>query len=149
MPTTVTLPPSRDSTPNEDTMGEFGTRLFLFQHLKDHTAAVGAAAGWDGDRYRVVPAGKAGGRGLVWVSVWDTPVDAAQFVDALGQAIGKRYKAAVPTVSAEGVRTYAGSGRTVVVTPWEIDGRNVVMYADVPAGASPALIDPARISLGH
>jgi hypothetical protein len=147
MPTEITLPPSRDSTQTDDTMGEFGTRLFLFQHLKDHTAAVGAAAGWDGDRYRVVPAGK--GRGLVWVTLWDTPLDAAQFVDALGQAIGKRYRTAAPTFSAKGVRTYTGSGRTVVVTPWEIRGRDVVMYVDVPAGASTSLIDPARISIGR
>jgi hypothetical protein len=147
MPTDVTLPPSRDSTAGDDTMGEFGTRLFLFQHLKDHRAAVGAAAGWDGDRYRVVRAGS--GRGLVWVSVWDTPLDAAQFVDALGQAIGKRYKTAAPTSSSKGVRTYTGSGRTVVITPWEIAGRDVVMYVDVPAGASASLIDPARIAIGR
>jgi hypothetical protein len=147
MPTEITLPASRDSTPNEDTMGEFGTRLFLFQHLKDHTAAVGAAAGWDGDRYRVVRAGN--GRGLVWVSVWDTALDAAQFVDALGQAIGKRYKTAAPTFSSKGVRTYTGSGRTVVITPWELGGRDMVMYVDVPAGASTSLIDPARISIGR
>jgi hypothetical protein len=147
MPTEITLPPSGDSTQSDDTMGEFGTRLFLFQHLKDHTAAVGAAAGWDGDRYRVVRVRN--GRGLVWVTLWDTPLDAAQFVDALGQAIGKRYRTAAPMFSAKGVRTYTGSGRTVVVTPWEIRGRDVVMYVDVPVGASTSLIDPARISIGR
>ena len=147
MPTEVVLPPARDTSSYEETMGEFGTRLFLYQHLKDNTAAVGAAAGWDGDRYRVVRAGK--GLGIVWVSVWDTPFDEAQFVDALGQAIGKRYNTAAPTVSSSGARTYSGSGRTVVITPREISGRSVVVYADVPAGTSPALIDPARVTLGH
>jgi len=146
MPTEVILPGAKDST--EDTMGEFGTRLFVFQHLKDNTAAVGAAAGWDGDRYRIVRAG-ATGRGIVWVTVWDTPVDAAQFVDALGQAIGKRYRTSAPTVSAAGVRTYAGSGRTVVITPREVSSRNVVVYVDVPTGASTAVIDPARITIGR
>jgi hypothetical protein len=147
MPTDVVLPGPRDSTMHEENLGEFGTRLFLFQHLKDHTAAVGASAGWDGDRYRVVRAGN--GRGIVWVTVWDTAVDAAQFVDALGQAIAKRYRAGAPSVSAIGARTYAGARRTVVITPREIDGRNVVMFVDVPAGASPSLVDPARITLGR
>ena len=90
MPTEVTLPGRVDSTTHEETMGEFGTRLFLFQHTKDHTAAVAAAAGWDGDRYRIVRAGK--GRGVVWVTVWDSAVDAAEFVDAVGDAIGRRYR---------------------------------------------------------
>ena len=146
MPTDVVIPGPKDST--EDSMGEFGTRLFLFQHLKDHTASVGASAGWDGDRYRVVTAGT-GGRGIVWVSVWDTPTDAAEFVDAMGQAIGKRYRTSAPTVSSAGVRTYSGSKRTVVITPREIGGRNVVIYTDVPAGASPSVIDPARITIGR
>jgi len=146
-PTEVVLP-GKDST--DETMGEFGTRLFLFQHMKDHTAATGAAAGWDGDRYRVVQAGGAGGggRGIVWVTVWDTPTDAAEFVDAVGQAIGKRYKTSAPSVAASGVRTYSGSGRTVAITPREISGRNVVVFVDVPAGASTAVIDVGRISLG-
>jgi len=147
MPTDVILPAVRDSSAYEETMGEFGTRLFLYQHLKDNTVAVGAAAGWDGDRYRVVRAGK--GLGIVWVSVWDTPFDEAQFVDALGQAIGKRYNTAAPSLSGTGARTYTGSGRTVVITPRAIKGRSIVVYADVPAGASPALIDPARITLGQ
>ena len=144
-PTDVILPAPRDSS--EDTMGEFGTRLFLFQHVKDHTVAVGAAAGWDGDRYRIVRTPR--GQGLLWVTVWDTPVDAAQFVDAVGQGIGKRYRTDAPTVSAAGVRTYSGSGRTVVITPRNIGGRDVVIYVDVPAGAPTSLIDPSRISLGH
>jgi len=143
MPTEVTLPGRRDST--EETMGEFGTRLFLFQHLKDHTTAVSAAAGWDGDRYRVVRAGR--GFGIAWVTVWDTAMDAAQFVDAVGQAIGKRYRTSAPTVAKSGVRTYSGSGRTVMITPREIGGRNVVMFVDVPAGASTSVIDPTRIQL--
>jgi hypothetical protein len=144
VPTDVILP-GRDST--DETMGEFGTRLFLFQHLKDHTAAVGAAAGWDGDRYRVVRT-SGGGRGILWVTVWDSATNAAQFVDAVGQAVGKRYKTSAPSVAASGVRTYSGSARTVVITPREIGGRNVVIFVDVPGGASPAVIDVGRISLG-
>lgn len=146
-PSDVGLPGRRDSTAHEETMGEFGTRLFLFQHLKNNTVAIDAAHGWDGDRYRVVRVGS--GRGIVWATVWDSAIDAAQFVDALGQAIGRRYRTGAPSLAASGVRTYTGAGRTVVLTPREIGGRNVVVYVDVPAGVSPSLVDPARISIGR
>ena len=144
-PTVVTLPPG--AAVHEQVMGEFGTRLFLFQHLRNNSAAIGAARGWDGDRYRVVST--AGGNALVWATVWDSAVDAAQFVDAVGEAVGRRYRTSAPTQSAAGVRTYTGSGRTVQITPRETAGRNVVVYVDVPAGVSPALVDPARIALGR
>jgi hypothetical protein len=148
VPTAVSLPPDRaNPAAHEETMGSFGTRLFIYQHLKDHTAAMHAAAGWDGDRYRIVRSGN--DRGVVWASVWDSAVDAAQFVDAVGQAIGKRYRTSAPTVSASGVRTYVGARRTVVITPREIGGRNVVVYVDVPTGAPASIIDPARISLAQ
>ena len=145
-PVTITLPPASESF-HEETMGEFGTRLFLYQHLKSLPDAVGGAHGWDGDRYRVVPSGE--DNGIVWVTAWDSPTDAAQFVDAVGQAIGRRYKTGAPTVSRRGVRTYTGRERTVVLTPVEIKGTNVVMYVDVPAGESTALIDPTRIAIGR
>jgi hypothetical protein len=148
LPTEVAFPTNPDSS-FEETMGEFGTRLVIFQHQKNHTTAIGAANGWDGDRYRIVRAGT--GRGVVWVSVWDTATDAAEFVDAIGQAVKRRYGSAGPRLSRNGVRTFSGgsSGRTVVLTPFERDGRNVVMYVDVPAGVSPAVIDPARIAIGR
>lgn len=142
MPSEIVLPPGPGAA-SDETMGEFGTRLFLYQHLKDNTTAVNAAAGWDGDRYRVVATPR--GPGIVWVTVWDSATDAAHFVDAVGQAIGRRYRTAAPGVSAAGVRTYAGSGRTVVITPAEISGRNVVSLVDVPAGARTSVIDLSRI----
>jgi hypothetical protein len=146
-PAEIALPGRGPTTEHEEVMGEFGTRLFLYEHLDDNTAAVGAARGWDGDRYRVVRTPR--GNALVWVTVWDSPLDAAQFVDATGQAVGKRYRTAAPTVAPSGVRTYSSPGRTVVLTPREIAGRDVVVYVDVPTGVSPALIDPARISIGR
>src|SRR5258706_10788140 len=116
----------------------------MYQHVQTSTVEIGAASGWNGDKYRIVRTQN--GACIVWVSVWDTPIDAAQFVDALGQAVGRRYKTSAPSVAKSGVRKYAGSGRSVVITPREIGGRNVVIYIDVPAGASSALIDPARIT---
>ena len=54
-PSIVTLPAPRGATKvYENDIGEFGTRLFLYQHLKDEQTAARAAAGWDGDRYVVV-----------------------------------------------------------------------------------------------
>ena len=145
VPTEVGLPPGAQGA-HEDLLGEFGTRLFLFEHLDNNTVATSAAHGWDGDRYRVVSTPR--GNALVWVTVWDSALDAAEFVDATGQAIGRRYRTSAPSVSGAGVRSYTGASRTVVLTPREIGGRNVVTYVDVPNGVSPALIDPARISLG-
>jgi len=144
-PVRVALP----SLPNQvytNTLGEFDTRLFLFEHLQDQQAASQGAIGWGGDRYAVVRT--ASGLGLAWVTVWDTPVDAAEFVDALGQATQKRYRIKAPTLGTGGARTYSGSKRTVVVTPREIGGKNVVLVVDVPAGVSPQLVDLGRVTIG-
>jgi hypothetical protein len=130
----------------QNTLGEFDTRLFLYQHLKDQLAAARAGIGWGGDRYVVVST--SGGNGIAWVTAWDSATDAAEFVDALGQAIQKRYNIAAPSIGAGGVRTYTGRGRTVVVTPREIDGKNAVLMVDVPAGVSPLLLDFSRVTLG-
>ncbi len=145
LPVRVTLPP----LPNQiyaNTLGEFDTRLFLFEHLQDQQVASQGAIGWGGDRYAVVRTSS--GPGLVWVSVWDTPVDAAEFVDALGQATQKRYRITGPALGAGGARTYSGRGRTVVITPREIGGRNVVLVVDVPSSASPQLLDLGRVTIG-
>jgi hypothetical protein len=145
MPTAINL--GGGSFVHEETMGEFGTRLFVYQHSRSQPDAVGAAHGWDGDRYRVVQAGE--GTGLVWVTAWDSATDAAQFVDAVGQAIGKRYRTSAPVMGRRGSRTYTGRERTVVLTPIERGGKNLVMYVDVPAGAATTLLDPARITVGN
>ena len=132
---------------HEETMGQFGTRLFVYQHTRSQPDAVGAAHGWDGDRYRVVQAGDE--TALVWVTAWDTATDAAQFVDAVGQAIGRRYRTGAPAMGRRGVRTYTGRERTVVLTPFERGGKNLVMYVDAPAGSATSLLDPARITVGN
>jgi hypothetical protein len=145
LPTHVTLPAPTGATSTYDNdVGEFETRLFLYQHLKDQPLAVRAAAGWDGDRYAVLKT--AHGDGIVWVSVWDTPFDAAEFSDALGQVMAKRYPNATPQTIAGGKR-WTTSGRTISVWGGEIAGRPAVMYVDVPVGANPSPIDPAKVTL--
>jgi hypothetical protein len=136
----------------ENNFGEFGTRLFFYQHLGNINAAAAAATGWGGDQYAVVktPAGD----GVVWVSAWDTPVDAAEVVSAFTATITKRFGASEPTRSLklrDGVsgdeRRFEAGGRQIVVATREIDGRTVVCYTDVPAGANAALVDLSKVTL--
>ena len=143
-PTAITLPAvtgAEDAYENE--LGEFETRLFLFQHLKDRDAAYRGAAGWDGDRF--VSFTTARGDGLAWASVWDTSVDAAEFLDLLDTSLLKRFESVTPRQASGERRTYTVQGRTIVVTAVEIGGRPGVLYVDVPAGANPQIVDPSKI----
>jgi hypothetical protein len=143
-PSTVTLPAPRGATKvYENDLGEFGTRLFLFQHLKDPVLAARSATGWDGDRYVVVqgPTGK----GIVWASVWDGPLEAAGFTDALTRATSKRTGAAERNIAGGGA-SFAMKGRTVSITPRTIGGRAAVIYTDLPDGLA-GVVDPAAITL--
>lgn len=144
LPTVVTLPAVRGVTKVYDNnMGEFGTRLVIFQHLKDAGVAARAASGWDGDRFVVVQG--AGGRGLVWAIVWDSTVEAAEFADAMIRATAKRTGAAERSEAAGGA-TFHPNGRTVSIFPRIVGGRAMVVYSDLPNGMS-GVIDPAAITL--
>jgi hypothetical protein len=122
-------------------MGEFGMRLFLFQHLKDEQGAARSAVGWDGDRYVVVR--NSAGKGIVWASVWDSTVEAAAFADAMIRATKKRTGMAERAEAAGGA-TIRPKGRTITIFPRIISGRAVVVYSDLPDGMS-GVIDPAAI----
>jgi hypothetical protein len=65
----------------EGTLGEFLIRVLL-RASPEGEAAVGAAAGWGGDRYAVLENGSGWYR-LVWRSVWDSEADAREFRDVL------------------------------------------------------------------
>ncbi len=147
-PTTVTLPPIRGagiSDVHENDLGEFETRLFLFQHLRDRDAAFRGAAGWDGDRFVswATPRGDA----LAWLTVWDTSVDGAEFYDLLDTAILKRFDSVKPVEAASGRRVYSTGSRTIAVSVADVGGRPVVMYVDVPAGMSTDVIDLKKVVL--
>jgi len=145
-PTDITLPPLIGATPTyQNTLGEFETRLFLYQHLQDQNEAVRGASGWDGDRYEIF--NTTGGQGITWVTVWDSPLESTQFFDALNQAVEKRYHVKSSGQAGATTRTYSAAGRTVEVSTTEISGRPVVMYVDVPAGASTHLFDVNQIKL--
>ena len=144
-PSTVTLPAPRGATKiYENDLGEFGTRLFLYEHLKGENIAARAAAGWDGDRFEVLQG--AGGRGIVWASVWDSALEAAEFSDALIRATAKRTGAAERNVGSGGA-TFASKGRTISILPRSVGDRALIVYTDLPDAMSAGVIDPAAITV--
>lgn len=144
VPTDVTLPPLKGATPTyQNDLGEFETRLFLFQHLADQNQAVEGAKGWDGDRYVVFNKGQ----GIAWLTVWDSPTDASEFFDLIGKVMKKRYNATSSSAAGSTTHDYTGNGRTVRVTTDEVAGRPVVLYVDVPAGSSTDVLDLTKVKL--
>lgn len=144
-PTRITLPPVAGGDAWSNDFGEFETRLFLFQHLKDRDAAYRGAAGWDGDKFTTFTTGR--GDGMAWLSVWDTSVDAAEFLDLVDTALLKRFDDLKPGQSSASRRTFTARGRTIAVSAVEIQGRPCVMYVDVPAGSSIDVIDIKKVVL--
>jgi hypothetical protein len=143
-PTAVTLPAPRVGTKvYENDMGEFGARLIVYAYLKDPQTAQRAAAGWDGDRFMIVERGAE--RGFVWAIVWDSPVDAGEFTDAMVRATMRRTGAPQRSVGA-GV-SYTANGRTISIQPVSIGDRPLVVYSNVPE-AMGSVIDPTAIKLG-
>jgi len=143
-PTTVTIPSPRGATKvYENDMGEFGTRLVVYDYLRDAQTAQRAAAGWDGDRFMVVERGSESG--IVWAIVWDSPVDAGEFTDAMVRATMRRTGAPQRSVGA-GV-SYTSKGRTISIQPVSIGDRALVLYSNLPEGMG-SVIDPAAITLG-
>ncbi len=122
-------PPEEWSDVFQDGLGEFDTRMFLREFLPAREAADEAAAGWDGDRYRLLEGPS--GESLVWISRWDTPADAAQFADAARRAFRARYE--------------RDEGRSVSV---RLLGERIVRIEDVPTELRPGL-PPAAVSFSE
>lgn len=145
-PTRVSLGTLSNATSTyQNDIGEFETRLFLFEQLNDQNEAVRGASGWDGDRYAIVSTPQ--GPGIVWASVWDSPVEAGEFYHIAGQAIEKRFSTKAGAGSTELVKKYAAAGRALQLSTVEIAGRPVVIYVDVPAGANTSIVTPSQITL--
>jgi hypothetical protein len=145
-PTDITLPaPSIGKSVYENNLGEFETRILLYEYLNDQSAAVRGAAGWDGDRYQLIDTGR--GEALVWISVWDTAIDAADFFSSLDIGYSKRFPATQPLTSTQQMRTYRSGNRIVSFANAEVRGRPVVIFSDVPDGVRPDLIDLSKVTL--
>lgn len=127
----------------ENTLGEFETRILLFEYTGDQNDAVRGATGWDGDRYAIVRT--PGGDALVWVTVWDTQYDAGEFRDLMQRGLERRHEAG--GVGEPTLRTFSARGRTLQLSTAESGGRPLVIFVDAPAGTSPALVDVAGLRL--
>ena len=146
VPTRVLFPkPEAGSVVYENDLGEFETRLYLFQHLGDADIAARGAAGWEGDRYLVVNTSR--GAGLTWLTVWDSSIDAAQFRDLMEQTIEKRFKTAHAAGGSGTTRKFAAKGRSVELAAVTVQGKPVVLFTDVPAGAATRLFDITKVKL--
>ena len=147
-PTSVTLPALNGvSKSYENTLGEFETRLFLYEHLRDQNEAVQGATGWDGDRYALFDT--SGGQGIAWVTVWDSPAEASEFYDLLGKVASRRYVSSTDSPAGATTRVYAGMGRTVQISTEEVGGRPVVLWVDVPTGASTSVLSLGGVQLAQ
>jgi hypothetical protein len=146
-PTTVVLPsPLSGTVVYQNNLGEFETRILLYEYLKEQASAVRGAAGWDGDRYVLI--GTPRGDAIAWVTVWDTSIDAAEFFDLLDIAMIKRHGGRIlPGAGSGTTRTYGASGRRILLQISDINGRPVVLYVDAPAGVSPRLLDLSKVTL--
>ena len=149
-PTTVTLPaPAGGTVVYQNTFGEFGTRLLIFEHTHDDAQAVRAAEGWDGDRFALLRTAK--GDALVWVIVWDRDADASEFADAMDRAIDRRFATNITHLTKYSARAggvlYKAPGRDLRVWSGTIAGRPATLYVDVPADEDTNVIDVGKVML--
>ena len=145
VPTKITLPAPRIGRERyQNNLGEFETRLFLYEHMRDQSGAVRGAAGWDGDRYAVVTTPQ--GEALVWVTIWDSPTEATDFTEALDRAISRRFDGELMRPAANGKRYELRNDREVSWWSGEIAGRPAIIYTDAPSGVG-ELISPSRVRL--
>ncbi len=123
-PTEVTFgaPPEAWEERYADGLGELETRILLETFLADSARAREAAAGWDGDAYRLLR-GPDGSEALAWVTVWDDAEEAEAFRTAATDAWAGRY---------------ADGARRAAIRRVELDGRPAVTVFDAPAGVDEA-----------
>jgi hypothetical protein len=132
-PTPISFLPIPGEAPvYSNELGEFETRIFLFQYLQNQDDATRGADGWDGDHYEIFD--MAGGRGFAWASVWDSKGDAADFYELMHHV--------------EDARQKAYPGRKTDVLTGEVSGRPVVLYIDVPAGGNTNFVTLKSIQVG-
>ncbi len=121
-------PPEGWREVHADALGELEMRVWLGTHLADSARARSAAAGWDGDRYRLLR-GPEGREALAWVTVWDGPDEADDFRRAAEQAY-ERLQADRP-------------GRRHEIRRREVGGRPAVTIWDGPSDLPAGMADRA------
>jgi hypothetical protein len=141
-PSEITLP-AIPGTVDQDDLGEFGARIFMYSHLRAEEISIRASNGWDGDRYALVKT--PGGHAMVWVTAWDERQDAIEFIDAMNQVIRQRFNR-VPRITGER-RYYETDTRAIVMDVRDVEGRPVVLYVDVPKGERTDLVDFSKVKV--
>jgi len=125
----------------ENVLGEIGLRLLL-EEFTTTEEATRAAAGWDGDRFRVWRrpcTGPGGARSwlVVLVTTWDSSVDAREFYEAYIHLIGNKYQREVEQPTGVPGRRRWRSERGLVEVA--IRGADVVVVEGVGEGERQAL----------
>ncbi len=128
-----------------DNLGELETRLLLREFLTDREEADRAAAGWDGDQFRLLD--NAAGEVFVWVTVWDTDRDALEFETGVRRALAERY-GGDPAAEGREIEVLRGSeGRRPVVVVWDLplgldraDGLEGLTHFDLVEQAVPQAV---------
>ena len=117
-------PPAGWTVVHADGLGELESRIWLQEHLGDRDRATRAAAGWDGDTYRLLDGDP--GEVLIWISAWDSEDEAAEFERAALEVAAGRYA--------------GGEGRAVEVLRSDHGETPVVVFVDRPTGVDPETI---------
>jgi hypothetical protein len=79
--------------------------------------------------------------------VWDSPIEDGEFNDLKGRAVERRVDTKSKTGATSGGRSISASGRAIQLSTAEVQGRPVVIYADVPQGANTNIIQPGQVRL--
>ena len=146
-PTLVQLPaPRAGQVAYRNVLGEFETRLFVYQHLQDQATAIRAAGGWDGDEFLVLrfPTGE----GIAWLTIWDSAVDAGEFYQVADRSVIARFRPKTYRPMGTTGKLYPDlGGRAIRVEAVTVGGRPAVLYVDVPSGVSTDVLDLSRVAL--
>ncbi|HXE59601.1 MAG TPA: hypothetical protein VN607_02805 [Gemmatimonadaceae bacterium] len=138
--------PSSGTVTYSDDVGEFETRLFLFQFLQVQNASMRGAAGWAGDQYEVItfPSGD----GIAWLTLWNTAVQSAEFGNDVEDIIGRRFNKPAGKDTPAGKVYSLPNGRTITLWGGTVDGHPAVLYTDLPSRESPAVVrlDKVRVT---
>ena len=126
----------------ENTVGEFQTRVLLYEQLRDVAGAQRAALGWGGDRIALV-----NGDVLAWASVWDTPVDASEYFEAVSRMLGIRYATAVEGAQGATTRVVRAPGRRATISIGDVGGKPTVLVVDAPEARAGA-VTLANVQVG-
>ena len=140
-PVKVTLPDVNKllgtgwSRVDDDVQGEWGFYLILDQFLNDSPYSKNAAAGWGGDRFALYEQPGTNNLAVVQMTVWDSPGDAKEFIEAYSARTLSRYPGAkaLEGSGSNGMAAWRTSQGDVMM---ELRQESVLIIEGVPATAN-------------